>query len=77
MPYKTIMEMHIGVKDQRSENVVQLLKELQEEGRLKRVPLPGESGWKGRSNSHGFVVSAAVESRIVDIERGSINVYKT
>ena len=59
----------MGVTDQASEFVVQLLKELQEKGRRKRVPLPGIAQWRGGNNSHGFVVSVAVENRIVDTER--------
>ena len=51
----------MGVTDQASEFVVQLLKELQEKGRRKRVPLPRIAQWRGGSNSHGFVVSVAVE----------------
>ena len=66
MPYKAIAEVHMSITNQRSEIVVQLLKELQEKGRGKRVPLPGVAQWRGGSNSHGIVASVVVENRIVD-----------
>ena len=59
----------MGVIDQASEFVVQLLKELQEKRRWKRVPLPGVAQWSGGSKSYGIVVSVAVENWIVDTER--------
>ena len=50
MPYKAIAESADEHNRSRSEIVVQLLKELQEKGRGKRVPLPGVAQWRGGSN---------------------------